>query len=66
MTEEDFAELTTWRYEAPYEFYDSDVDPVLNPERFFAARDEDGALMGFYYFEPKDDVLEYGLGLDRT
>ena len=63
MTEEDFAQWTTWRYEAPYEFYDSDADPVLNPERYFAARDEDGALVGFYYFEPKDDVLEYGLGL---
>ena len=63
MTAADFAEWSAWRYEAPYEFYDSDQDPVKNPERFFAARDADGALVGFYYFEHKDDVLEYGLGL---
>ena len=34
-----------------------------NPERHFAARGEDGALIGFYYFELKRGVLEYGLGL---
>jgi RimJ/RimL family protein N-acetyltransferase len=36
---------------------------VNNPERFFAVRDEHGALVGFYYFEQKADALEYGLGL---
>jgi RimJ/RimL family protein N-acetyltransferase len=56
-------ELQAWRYEPPYDFYDGDVDPVLNPERYFAARDEDGALVGFYYFEPKPPDLDYGLGL---
>ena len=61
--ESTFAEIATWRYEAPYDFYDGDVDPILNPERFFAARDDDGTLLGFYYFEPKGDTLEYGLGL---
>jgi len=63
MTVEDFAEWSTWRYDPPYDFYDTDVDPVTNPERFFAARDEGDAFVGFYYFEQKDDVLEYGLGL---
>ena len=63
MTRRDFDELATWRYEPPYDFYDGDVDPVLDPERFFAARDGDGALIGFYYFEQKPDALEYGLGL---
>jgi RimJ/RimL family protein N-acetyltransferase len=58
-----FAELAAWRYEPPYDFYDGDVDPILNPERFFAARDDEGNLLGFYYFEPKGDTLEYGLGL---
>ena len=62
-TEADFAELNAWRYEPPYDFYDGDADPVKNPERHFVARDEDGALVGFYYFEVKGDVLEYGLGL---
>ena len=58
-----FRELERWRYEPPYDFYDGDADPVTNPERFFAARDDDGELIGFYYFEEKDDVLEIGLGL---
>ena len=55
--------VATWRYPAPYDFYDGDVEPVLNPERFFEARDELGELIGFYYFEPKPPVLDYGLGL---
>jgi [ribosomal protein S18]-alanine N-acetyltransferase len=59
----DFAEFETWRYEPPYDFYDGDVEPVLNPERFYTARDEAGAIVGFYYFESKGDALEYGLGL---
>ena len=60
---ETLAELETWRYEPPYDFYDGDVEPVLNPERFFEARDERGSLVGFYYFEEKGDALEIGLGL---
>jgi RimJ/RimL family protein N-acetyltransferase len=60
---ETFAEMATWRYEPPYDFYDGDVDPVLNPERFYEALDEDGSLIGNYYFEEKGDALEVGLGL---
>jgi RimJ/RimL family protein N-acetyltransferase len=56
-------ELTTWRYPPPYDFYDGDVDPVVNPERYFEARDERDHLVGFYYFEPKSPDLDYGLGL---
>ena len=63
MTGEAFAEFAQWRYDPPYEFYDGEAEPVKNPERYFAVRDEDGALVGFYYFEQKGDVLEYGLGL---
>jgi RimJ/RimL family protein N-acetyltransferase len=58
-----FAELGAWRYEAPYDFYDGDAEPVLNPERYYRATGEDGALVGFYYFEQKGDALEIGLGL---
>ena len=57
------AEMGTWKYAPPYEFYDGDAEPVNNPERFFFAYDDDGRSAGFYYFEPKGDVLEYGLGL---
>lgn len=57
------AEISQWRYEPPYDFYDGDSEPVVNPERYFAARDEAGRLAGFYYFEQRGDILEYGLGL---
>jgi RimJ/RimL family protein N-acetyltransferase len=60
---ETLSELATWRYEPPYDFYDGDEDPVLNPERFFEAVDEEGSLVGFYYFEEKGTALEIGLGL---
>ena len=59
---EDLAELATWRYASPYDFYNGDQEPVENPERYFIARDAD-ELVGFYCFEQKDDALEYGLGL---
>ena len=55
--------LATWRYPPPHDFYDGDVDPVRNPERYFEARDDEGELIGFYYFEPKPPDLDYGLGL---
>jgi ribosomal-protein-alanine N-acetyltransferase len=62
-TEKTHRELASWRYPQPYDFYDGDVDPVLNPERYFGAFDEEGELVGFYYFEPKPPDLDYGLGL---
>jgi RimJ/RimL family protein N-acetyltransferase len=62
--EETFAELVAWRYPPPYDFYDGDVDPVLNPERFWEARDAEIGLVGFFYFEEKPGrVVEIGLGL---
>jgi RimJ/RimL family protein N-acetyltransferase len=64
MTESGFTEIAAWRYPPPYDFYNGDADPVLNPERYFAVRDEGGPLSGFYYFEEKGDgVVEIGLGL---
>jgi ribosomal-protein-alanine N-acetyltransferase len=59
-----FDELATWRYPPPYDFYDGDVEPVLNPERFWDARDDAGELVGFLYFDDNDGgALEIGLGL---
>jgi RimJ/RimL family protein N-acetyltransferase len=58
-----FEDMATWRYDPPYDFYDGDVDPVLNPERFYEAVDEDGTLVGHFYFEEKGDALEIGLGM---
>jgi ribosomal-protein-alanine N-acetyltransferase len=62
-TERLFAELASWRYEPPYDFYDGDPEPVLNPERFFQALDSTGAVIGFLYFDDRAGTLEYGLGL---
>ena len=56
-------QIAAWHYEPPYDFYDGRHEPVRNPERFFAAHDASGSVVGFYYFELKGDVLEYGLGL---
>jgi ribosomal-protein-alanine N-acetyltransferase len=61
-TEAFFAELATWQYEPPYDFYDGDPEPVLNPERFFQVLDDD-KITGFLYFAQHGDTLEYGLGL---
>jgi len=58
-----FGERDAWRYETPYDFYDSDGLPVKNPEFFFAARDDDGTLIGFYFLEPRDGALFYGFGM---
>jgi RimJ/RimL family protein N-acetyltransferase len=63
MVEEGFIAMASWRYPPPFNFYDGNIDPVLNPERYFAGRDEEGELVGFYYFEPKPPDLDYGLGL---
>ena len=60
---ETFAEIGAWRYDPPYDFYDGDQDPVLNPERFYGAVGADDTLVGFYYFAQKDDAVEIGLGL---
>ena len=60
---ETFAAMAHWRYEPPYDFYDGDVDPVLNPERFYEALDDAETLVGNFYFEEKGDALEIGLGL---
>ena len=63
MSEESHVAMRSWRYQPPYDFYDGDVDPPSNPERFFVALDPDGELVGFYYFEEKQPDLAYGLGL---
>ncbi len=63
MTEESRVEMRSWRYPPPYDFYDGDVDPPSNPERYFVALDRESELVGFYYFEEKPPDLDFGLGL---
>jgi RimJ/RimL family protein N-acetyltransferase len=62
-TEQGFRERAKWRYEPPFDLYDDDGKPIKNPERFFEARDDNGGLVGFYYFERKGPTVKYGLGL---
>jgi len=57
------AEIAGWEYEPPYDFYDGRHETVRDPDRYFAAHDEAGALVGHYYFEFDDGVLTYGLGM---
>jgi aminoglycoside 6'-N-acetyltransferase/ribosomal-protein-alanine N-acetyltransferase len=61
-SDEFFEERARWRYEPPYDFYDDDGEPVLNPERFYAVRCDDG-IVGFFYVELRDEKVFYGLGM---
>ena len=62
-TDEVLTERAAWRYPPPYDFYDDDGIAPKNPECFYGVRDEDGALVGFYFFAPRGDAVFYGLGL---
>jgi RimJ/RimL family protein N-acetyltransferase len=77
MTEAEAHEIVAWRYDPPYDFYDVIADPeqhaeILDPDyrskHYYAARDEDGELVGFFEYQPRGDELHIGLGLrpDRT
>ena len=55
--------IVSARYGPPYEFYDGDGEPVLNPERYYEALDEQGSFVGHFYFEEKEGAVEIGLGL---
>ena len=64
-------EVACWRYEPPYDFYDSAADPedlaeLLDPERrrdvYFSVLVR-GELAGFFQFEVKSAAVELGLGL---
>jgi [ribosomal protein S18]-alanine N-acetyltransferase len=73
LSQEEAEAIAEWRYPAPYSFYNwtSDVDdlgelldPSLRGEAYWAAKDEEGELVGHFSFKPKDErTLEVGLGL---
>ncbi len=65
-------EISGWRYEPPYDFYDwtsdpDDLEELLDPERrkdaYFSAFDERGALVGFFQFEVRGQTVDVGLGM---
>jgi ribosomal-protein-alanine N-acetyltransferase len=64
-------EIATWRYEFPYEWYDTSADPrrvelLVNPRRREGMRaivDDAGELVGFFNFVRERDEVRVGLGM---
>ncbi len=72
MDDADAHEVSGWRYDPPYDFYDGDADPedlaeLRDPERrenvYFSVRDGEERLVGFFQFERNDRAVDVGLGL---
>ena len=63
--------IAAWRYEFPYEWYDTSADPrrvelFANPARrthLRAVVDEGDELIGFFNFVPDGDEVRIGLGM---
>jgi len=71
-------EITSWRYEAPYDIYNLEADKdelayALNPEKcFYTLKDDNGSLVGFCSFalagqvpggDYSADALDIGMGI---
>ena len=72
MDAADAREISAWRYEPPYDFYNGDADPddlaeLLDPERrsgvYFSVLDDKESLVGFFQFENEGGTVDVGLGL---
>jgi ribosomal-protein-alanine N-acetyltransferase len=71
MTEEYAAEIADWRYEFPYEWYDTASDPrrielfssAVRREGLRAVVGDDGDLIGFFNFVREHDEVRIGLGM---
>jgi [ribosomal protein S18]-alanine N-acetyltransferase len=71
LTERHAAEIAEWRYEFPYEWYDTAADPrrvelFANPARRDGLRavvDDDEQLVGFFNFVREGDEVRIGLGI---
>ena len=71
LTEQHAKEIADWRYEFPYEWYDTAADPrrielFANPARRDGLRavvDDDGELIGFFNFVRESDEVRVGLGI---
>ena len=70
-TEQHALEIAEWRYEFPYEWYDTASDPrrielFANPARRDGLRAvvaDDGELIGFFNFVREGDEVRVGLGI---
>jgi RimJ/RimL family protein N-acetyltransferase len=64
MTEEDARSILSWRYDAPYDFYDAkdgdlekDVETLVEPTNFYVGvRDRDDDLVAYYCFGGRAQV----------
>ncbi len=71
LTDEHAQAIAGWRYEFPYEWYDTSADPrrvelFANPARRDGLRaivDEEGELVGFFNFVPEGAEVRLGLGM---
>ncbi len=71
LTEEHARQIAEWRYEFPYEWYDTANDPgrvelFANPARREGLRavvDDGGELIGFFNFVREGDEVRIGLGI---
>ena len=71
LTEQQAEEIATWRYEFPYEWYDTASDPrrielFASPRRREGLRavvDDGGELVGFFNFVREGDEVRIGLGM---
>ena len=71
LTEQHALEIAEWRYEFPYEWYDTAADPrrielFAHPQRRESLRavvDHDGELVGFFNFVREGDEVRVGLGM---
>jgi [ribosomal protein S18]-alanine N-acetyltransferase len=71
LSEEQAAAIAAWRYEFPYEWYDTASDPrrielFANPARREGLRavvDDGGELVGFFNFVRDEDEVRIGLGI---
>jgi [ribosomal protein S18]-alanine N-acetyltransferase len=71
MTEQFAAEIAEWRYEFPYEWYDTASDPrrvelfssAVRREGLRAVVGDDDTLVGFFNFVRENDEVRVGLGM---
>jgi ribosomal-protein-alanine N-acetyltransferase len=71
LTDAHAAAIGEWRYEFPYEWYDTSADPrrvelfahAARREGLRAVIGDDGDLVGFFNFVPEGDEVRIGLGM---
>lgn len=71
LTDRHALEIATWRYEFPYEWYDTSADPrrvelLVNEDKREGLRaivEDDGSLVGFFNFVRVRDEVRLGLGM---